>query len=165
MSGRGGEPGADGRRRAGCVVVLGLANVPGLRPLRAIDDLELDGLTLLQGPEAVATDGRVVDKHIASTLALNEPVALGVIEPLDLACNTHRSSSLLALDLSFETQKKTASAASWNSAARTDTAAMQVTGPYFVKITKKGFFDAGTAERVGQNQCCEIGPWPFCSGV
>ena len=44
-------PGADGRRRASCVAVLelglGLADVPGLRPLRAIDDLEFDRLTLL----------------------------------------------------------------------------------------------------------------------
>ena len=91
-------------------VVLGLADVPRLRTLGTIDDLELDRLTLFQGPEAVATDRGVVDEHVAATLALNEPVALGVIEPLDLACNTHRSSSLLALTMSFETQKKTASA-------------------------------------------------------
>jgi hypothetical protein len=37
-----------------------------------------------------------VHEHVAATLALNEPVALGVVEPLDLACDAHRSSSLLA---------------------------------------------------------------------
>jgi hypothetical protein len=103
-------PGADRRRRADRVVVLGLADVPRLRTLRAVDDLEFDRLALFQGPETVATDGGVVDEHVAPTLALNEPIALRVIEPLDLACNTHRSSSLLALEMSFETQKKTASA-------------------------------------------------------
>ena len=106
VSGKGSAPGADGRRLAGSVVVLRFADVPGLRPLRAIDDLELDRLTLLQGPEAAATDGRVVDEHVASTLALDEPVALGVIEPLDLACNTHRSSSLTCSGLELRDTKK-----------------------------------------------------------
>ena len=53
----------------------------------------VDRLTLFQGPEAVATDCGVVHEHVAATLALNETVALGVVEPLDLACNAHRSSS------------------------------------------------------------------------
>src|SRR5687767_5916751 len=77
-------------------VVLGFGDVPRLRTLGAIDDLEFDRLTLFQGPEAVATDRGVVHEHVAATLTLNEPVALGVVEPLDLACNAHRSSSLLA---------------------------------------------------------------------
>src|SRR6187431_232497 len=98
------------RRAAGRSVDLGLADVPCLGALGTVNDLELDRLTLFQGPEAVATDRGVVDEDVAAALTLNEPVALGVVEPLDLACNTHRSSSLLALTLSFETQKKTASA-------------------------------------------------------
>ena len=117
------------RRRAGRVwVVLRLGDVPCLRTLWTVDDLEFDGLTLFQGPEAVATDRGVMHEHIAATLALNESIALGVVEPLDLACNTHRSSSLLAVGpfelptnpldrvltaaaVSFGAQKKTASAA------------------------------------------------------
>jgi hypothetical protein len=102
-------------------VVLGLGDVPCLRALWTVDDLELDRLTLFQGPEAVATDRGVVHEHVASTLALNEPVPFGVIEPLDLACDAHRSSSLLAgaglqaetlpdrdpkPQMSFEAQKK-----------------------------------------------------------
>src|SRR5438552_2843035 len=84
------------RRRAGHEVILGFGDVPCLRTLRAVDDLEFDRLTLFQGPEAVATDSGIVHKHVAATFALNETVALGVVEPLDLACDTHRSSSLLA---------------------------------------------------------------------
>src|SRR5918994_1381348 len=84
------------RRRAGHCVVLGFGDVPCLRTLGAVDDFEFDRLTLFQGPEAVATDRGVVDEDVAATLALNEPVALGVVEPLDLACDAHRSSSLLA---------------------------------------------------------------------
>src|SRR5687767_53434 len=108
-------------------VVLGFGDVPRLRTLGAIDDLEFDRLTLFQGPEAVATDRGVVHEHVAATLALNEPIAFGVVEPLDLACNAHRSSSLLAvavpciqrprwvvasgaLQMSFRAQKKTAGA-------------------------------------------------------
>src|SRR5207237_6744968 len=82
-------------RRAGRYVVLGFGDVPRLRTLGAVDDLELDRLTLFQGPEAVATDCGVVNEHVAATLPFNETVALGVVEPLDLTCDTHRSSSLL----------------------------------------------------------------------
>ena len=78
-------------------MVLGFGDVPCLRTLRTVDDLELDRLTLFQGPEAVATDCGVVHEDVAATLAFNESVALGVVEPLDLACNAHRSSSLLAV--------------------------------------------------------------------
>src|SRR5688572_28405928 len=76
-------------------VVLGFGDVPRLRTLGAIDDLEFDRLTLFQGPEAVATDRGVVHEHVAATLTFNEPVPFGVVEPLDLACDAHRSSSCL----------------------------------------------------------------------
>src|SRR5689334_22028515 len=84
------------RRARSLFVVLGLGDVPCLRTLRTVDDLELDRLTLFQRPEAVATDRGVVHEHVAATLALDETVALSVVEPLDLACNAHRSSSLCA---------------------------------------------------------------------
>src|SRR5688572_20521558 len=107
-------------------MILGLGDVPCLRTLWTVDDLEFDRLTLFQGPEAVATDRGVVHEHVAATLALNEPVPFCVIEPLDLACDAHRSSSCLLGErlggppaliacvpkqqMSFEAQKKTASA-------------------------------------------------------
>src|SRR5512138_2540182 len=75
-------------------VVLGSGDVSGLRSLRTVDDLELNRLALFEGAEAVTRDGGVVHEHVASTLALDEPIALGIVEPLDLACNTHRSSLL-----------------------------------------------------------------------
>src|SRR5688572_10642831 len=77
-------------------MILGLGDVPCLRTLWTVDDLEFDRLTLFQGPEAVATDRGVVHEHVAATLTLNESIPLGVVEPLDLACDAHRSSSLLA---------------------------------------------------------------------
>jgi hypothetical protein len=68
-----------------------------------------------------------VNEYVTAALAFDEPVTLGVVEPLDLACDAHRSSSLLTERLtprggfdriacvptpmrSFGAQKKTASA-------------------------------------------------------
>src|SRR5687767_15705600 len=75
-------------------VVLGSGDVSRLRSLRTVDDLELNRLALFEGAEAVARDGGIVHEHVASAFTLDEPIALGVVEPLDLACNTHRSSLL-----------------------------------------------------------------------
>src|SRR5438552_3159466 len=132
VRGAGRAPGAGWPAPDRCVV-LGLRDVPRLRALRTVDDLELDRLTLFQGPETVATDRGVVDEHVAATLALNETVALGVVEPLDLACDTHRSSSCLlgtrwysasargrvsgGPQMRYRRQKKTASACAASTAA------------------------------------------------
>jgi hypothetical protein len=32
-----------------------------------------------------------VDEHVAATFAFDKSVTLGVVEPLDLACDTHRT--------------------------------------------------------------------------
>src|SRR5438045_8243916 len=71
--------------------VLDLGDVAGLRALGTVNDLELHRLALLERAEAVALNGRVVHEDVAASVALDEPVALGVVEPLDLACDTHRS--------------------------------------------------------------------------
>src|SRR6266852_1250882 len=71
--------------------VLDLRHVAGLRALRTVDDLELHCLAFLERTEAVALNGRVVHEDVAASVALDEPVTLGVVEPLDLACDTHRS--------------------------------------------------------------------------
>src|SRR5436190_18910115 len=76
---------------------LDLGDVAGLRALGTVNDLELHRLALLERAEAVALNGRVVHEDVAASVALDEPVAFGVVEPLDLACDTHRSSSLLAV--------------------------------------------------------------------
>src|SRR5262245_58345393 len=70
---------------------LDLGDVAGLRAFRAVNDLELHCLTFLERAEAVALNGRVVHEDIAASVTLDEPVPLCVVEPLDLACNTHRS--------------------------------------------------------------------------
>src|SRR6185503_12745335 len=66
-------------------------DVAGLRALRTVNDLELHCLALFERAEAVALNGRVVHEDIAASVTLDEPIPLGVVEPLDLACNTHRS--------------------------------------------------------------------------
>src|SRR5207237_3052589 len=70
---------------------LDLGDVAGLRAFRTVNDLELDRHALFERPEAVALDRRVVDEDIAASVALDESVTLGVVEPLDFACDAHRS--------------------------------------------------------------------------
>jgi hypothetical protein len=68
---------------------LDLDHVAGLRSLRAVNDLKLDRLAFLERPEAVALNCGVVNEYVTPRFAFDEPVALGVVEPLDLACNAH----------------------------------------------------------------------------
>src|SRR5215831_16169783 len=68
-----------------------LGNVAGLRALGAVNNLELHCLALLERAEAVALDGRVVHEDVAASVTLDETITLGVVEPLDLACDAHRS--------------------------------------------------------------------------
>jgi hypothetical protein len=58
-------------------------HVGRLQSLAALLDVELDGLPLLQVPEAIASDCRVVDKDVVAFLPLDEPIAFGSVEPLD----------------------------------------------------------------------------------
>src|ERR1041385_5036937 len=90
---------AEGRGRGALCPgqVLDFGNVAGLRALGAVNDLELHRLAFLERAEAVALNGRVVHEDVAASVTLDETVTLGVVEPLDLACDTHRSSSLLAV--------------------------------------------------------------------
>src|SRR3954449_6885604 len=77
--------------------IRGLArfgDVAGLRAFRAVNDLELDRLAFFKRPEPVALDCREVNEHVAPAVAFNESVTLGVVEPLDLTCDTHRASCL-----------------------------------------------------------------------
>src|SRR5262249_4709371 len=71
---------------------LDLGNVAGLRAFGTVNDLELHCLAFLERPEPVALNGRVVHEDVAASVALDETVPLGVVEPLDLACDAHRSS-------------------------------------------------------------------------
>jgi hypothetical protein len=74
------------------LIALKLESSDGLslRAFRAIDNGELHHLTLFQCLVAVRLDGRVMNKNIRVARLLNEPIALGVAEPLDLAlCYYH----------------------------------------------------------------------------
>jgi hypothetical protein len=61
----------------------------GLWPLRAVLNLELDFLPLRKGLEAVLLDGGVVHEDILTTRALDEPVPLRIVEPLNNARDPH----------------------------------------------------------------------------
>ena len=69
--------------------LAGLRDVAGLRSLRTVDNLEFDLLAFLERPEAGALNRGEVHEHVVAPLALNESVALCVIEPLDLAGDAH----------------------------------------------------------------------------
>src|SRR5436190_23975371 len=70
---------------------LNLGNVAGLRALGTVNDLELDCLAFLERSESIPLNRRVVHKNVTSSVAFDEPITLRVVEPLDLACDTHRS--------------------------------------------------------------------------
>jgi hypothetical protein len=89
---------------AGAVVAApaatGLAyfgDVAGLRALGAVNDLEFDRLAFFERAESVALDGREVYEHVTPALALDEAIPFGVVEPLDLTCDTHLSCPALQL--------------------------------------------------------------------
>ena len=86
---------ADGRSKepsaTSHVEGLDLSDVAGLWAFGAVNDLEFHRLTFLERPEPVALNGRVVDEDVTASVALDEPVTFCVVEPLDLACDTHRS--------------------------------------------------------------------------
>jgi hypothetical protein len=59
-----------------------LGHIRGLFSLGAIDDLEFHLLALAQGPEARALNGSEMHEDILAIGTLDEPIALGIIEPL-----------------------------------------------------------------------------------
>src|SRR5215211_804778 len=72
------------------------SNVGRLLALRAVDDVELDGLALREGLVPLALDRREVDEHVVLALARDEPEALLVAEPLHGALLCQRA--LLCLE-------------------------------------------------------------------
>ena len=61
-----------------------------LEALLTLDDAEFDLLAVPQGAVAIATNGTEVDKHVFTSLALNETETLGIVEPLHGALLTLR---------------------------------------------------------------------------
>src|SRR5581483_614219 len=70
---------------------LDLGNVPGLRAPGTVNDFELHCLAFLERAEPIPLDRRVVHEDVTASVALDEPVPLGIVEPLDLTCDAHRS--------------------------------------------------------------------------
>src|ERR671918_2507466 len=63
-----------------------------LQTLRTLGHLELNCVPLGEALEAVTLDRRVVDEEVLALLPRDEPVALGVVEPLDFTALSHRCS-------------------------------------------------------------------------
>jgi hypothetical protein len=57
-------------------------NVGSLRPLRSLNNLELDRISFLQSAITIAGDCRIVDENVGTVVAPYEPVPFGIIEPL-----------------------------------------------------------------------------------
>ena len=68
-----------------CWRALYFCNVYRLWSFVSLCDLEFDGLTLVKSFKTVALDSGIVDKNIPTAFFFNEPVALRVIEPLNLS--------------------------------------------------------------------------------
>src|SRR4030095_8218070 len=70
----------------------GLADVFGRRPLRPLDDVELDGIALRKRFEPASLDGTVVHEAILrAVIRGDETETLRVVEPLYFAGRTHSS--------------------------------------------------------------------------
>jgi hypothetical protein len=59
-----------------------------LRSLLTLDDLELDAITLGEGLEAASLNGAEVNEDVRASLAGDETVPFGIIEPLHGAGET-----------------------------------------------------------------------------
>ena len=71
--------------------LAGFGDVPGLRSLWTVDDLELHFLTFFESPEPGALNRGEVHEHVVAPFAFDEAVTFSVVKPLDLARNTHRT--------------------------------------------------------------------------
>ena len=69
-------------------------HVGRLRAFGALRDLELNGLSLLQGFKAFRLDRGVMHEHVRTGLPGDEAVALGVVEPLHGSLFPHLSNLL-----------------------------------------------------------------------
>jgi hypothetical protein len=61
-----------------------------LKAFGALLDAELDALSFLEVPEALASDGGIVDEYVVAFLPRNEPIALAPIKPLDSSSYSFR---------------------------------------------------------------------------
>src|SRR5207248_10910775 len=76
---------------------LRLRDVCGLWTFLPLDNLELDAIAFSERFEAAALNGAEVDEDVRASLAGDEAVALGVIEPLHDALETCHEAYLVVL--------------------------------------------------------------------
>src|SRR5262245_57228985 len=89
------RPGPEGPGRSGSSgVSLDLHDVGGAGPLGAVDHFEPHPVALIEGPEPLGPDFRVVDEDVRTTLAGEETEALGLVEPLDRSFDHERDGLL-----------------------------------------------------------------------
>lgn len=69
-------------RTVGRYSFLKAKDLVGLRPLAALDDVELHFIALFQAFIAIALDRTVVDEDVGSSLAAEESIAFRIVEPL-----------------------------------------------------------------------------------
>ncbi len=98
----GGHAGTRGVSRLLRCVVCGCVSEPddciGLGALLTLDDIEFHVIALFQSFIAIQLYCRVMNEDIRSVIASDESVALGVVEPLDLALElSHRDLPFLRL--------------------------------------------------------------------
>src|SRR5690606_2173912 len=71
-------------RRSG-IDSLQFHNVGCLQASLTVDQIEFNGVAFVKGLEAFALDGGVMDKYVVAILALDEPITLFLIKPLDFS--------------------------------------------------------------------------------
>src|SRR5262245_27838147 len=63
------------------------------RPFRALNNVELDRVTLLERAAFTVLNGRGVHEHVSPIFTLDHAEALGLVEPLDLSGRTRHVTS------------------------------------------------------------------------
>src|SRR5574341_303826 len=72
-----------------------LHHIGRLRSLRALDDIELDVLSLLECLESIALKRGVMDKHILPAIETNKSKPLSIVEPLHSTFRLHKNPPFL----------------------------------------------------------------------
>src|SRR5690606_13825348 len=80
-----------------CEGLTHACHVARLRAFRTFDNLELHRLSFVQCAKARALDGREMHEHVRAAATLDEAVALGVVEPLDLPADPFHRTDLPCL--------------------------------------------------------------------
>jgi len=69
-----------------CLWRISFSDVGCLWAFGALDDLEFDGVSFLQGAIALSGDAGIMNKDIGTIVASNEAVPLGIVEPFYNPC-------------------------------------------------------------------------------